>query len=372
MSITFTNKHLLTDRGFEFPFSLSMATNAFVFLLVFASTRAKSLRPPSMPWDTVVRVVGPIGVLTALDIGCSNWALVHLSVALHTIIRGTVPAFVLCFSMMLGLDQPSWLIGLSVGVVVVGCGLAAYAEIECDVFGLALALLSCVFSGLRWALTQLLVHMGKHTITRGGGDGSAGGSNRHTRDEARRALDRSASPLSAMFYVTPACAIASGAAAFIMERHNVAISPYLLRSRLRYELCWYVGATGTLVFILLFCEFGLVRLTSSLSLSVFGVLKELITIILASKARGDQITLTNISGFVLCSAGILLYQTANGDKRGRTGKGEITDSKTERNAELPVTSPPPPAARLAVPVDSATTTRCSGHAAPRALGTSAL
>ena len=37
----------------------------------------------------------------------------------------------------------------------------------------------------------------------------------------------------------------------------------------------YVCAVGALVFVLLFCEFGLVRLTSSLSLAVFGVLKEL-------------------------------------------------------------------------------------------------
>ena len=127
-----------------------------------------------------------------------------------------------------------------------------------------------------------------------------------------RALDRSASPLSSMFYVTPACAVASGVAAFILERHTVLDSPYLMRPALRAELTWYVAATGTLVFILLFCEFGLVRLTSSLSLSVFGVIKELITIVLAAASRGDPISPTNMSGFMLCSAGILVYHAASG------------------------------------------------------------
>ena len=72
--------------------------------------------------------------------------------------------------------------------------------------------------------------------------------------------------------------------------------------RLRSELSFYVGAVGLLVFILLFCEFGLVRLSSSLTLAVFGVLKELLTIIIAAAARGDPLTPTNLSGFTLCGA----------------------------------------------------------------------
>ena len=56
---------------------------------------------------------------------------------------------------------------------------AAFAEIECDLFGFALALLSCIFSGLRWALTQLLVH----AVPAAGGDGASGGPGR---DAARR------------------------------------------------------------------------------------------------------------------------------------------------------------------------------------------
>ena len=50
----------------------------------------------------------------------------------------------------------------------------------------------------------------------------------------------------------------------------------------------YVAAVGALVFVLLFCEFGLVRLTSSLSLAVFGVMKELLTIVLAATQRGGS------------------------------------------------------------------------------------
>ena len=64
------------------------------------------------------------------------------------------------------------------------------------------------------------------------------------------------------------------------------------------------------VFVLLTCEFGLVRLTSSLTLSLLGVAKELITILVAGAARGDIVTPTNLSGFLLCAAGILGYQVS--------------------------------------------------------------
>ena len=130
MSITFSNKWLLSDQGFDFPFTLAATTNFLVFLLSWLLTRPACWRPQPLTWRVRLTVVGPIGLLTALDIGCSNWALSALSVAFHTIVRGTVPAFVLCFSLLLGLDQPSWLIFASVSLVCIGVGLAAYGELE--------------------------------------------------------------------------------------------------------------------------------------------------------------------------------------------------------------------------------------------------
>ena len=50
-----------------------------------------------------------------------------------------------------------------------------------------------------------------------------------------------------------------------------------------------------LVFLLLLAEFGLVQLTSSLSLSVLGILKELCTILLAGAFQGDTLTAVNVS-----------------------------------------------------------------------------
>ena len=252
MSITFTNKFLLSDKGLKLPFTLATVTNVMVSLIAWAATRPRAFRPEPLPWHTVRSVVIPIGVLTAMDIGCSNWALVHLSVAFHTIVRGTVPVFVLCFSLMMGLRRPSWRVCGAITTVCVGVALAAYGELECDGFGFAMALLSCFFSGLRWAMTQLLV---QEEDPGGGAPGVL--------------LNRRRSPLASIYYITPACAISSASAALLLERH-AAMDASARMYAMTEELALYNGAISVLVFCLLFCEFGLVRLTSSLSLSGGG------------------------------------------------------------------------------------------------------
>ena len=292
-SIIFTNKFLLTDRDFHFPFTLAAATNLVVFLGAWVLTRPEAQRPETLSWRTAVTIVGPIGMLTAMDIGVSNWALVHLSVALHTIIRGTVPTFVLCFSLLLGLGRPSWIIAGSILTVCIGIGLAAYGDLECDTLGLALALLSCVFSGLRWAMTQILVQLSPET-------------------HASSLTSKQRSPVTPIYYVTPACTLTSASAAWLFEHR--ALRSLLMREQkavdfVYTELPVYVIGVGSLIFVLLFCEFALVRLTSSLSVSVLGVAKELVTILVAAATRGDEITPTNVSGFLLCTVGILAYHS---------------------------------------------------------------
>ena len=251
-AIIFTNKFLLTDREFKFPFTLGAITNAVVFLISWLSTRPSCWRPEPLPWHTTLYVVAPIGLLTALDIGVSNWALVHLSVALHTIVRGTVPAFVLGFSLLLRLQEPSWLIVGSIFTVCVGIGFAAYGDVDCDALGLGLALLSCVFSGLRWAMTQVLVKARPIEAP-----------------SLQNALGRrQRSPVASIYYVTPACAICSASAAWLLESHALLESGDKVLAFARGELLVYNACIGALVFGLLFCEFGLVRLSSSLSLSL--------------------------------------------------------------------------------------------------------
>ncbi|XP_053430615.1 solute carrier family 35 member C2 isoform X3 [Nycticebus coucang] len=64
---------------------------------------------------------------------------------------------------------------------------------------------------------------------------------------------------------------------------------------------------GILAFGLGFSEFLLVSRTSSLTLSIAGIFKEVCTLLLAAHLLGDQISLLNWLGFALCLSGISLH-----------------------------------------------------------------
>ena len=87
ISIIFTNKRLLSGHAFAFPFFMTACNNAIVAAVAWAVTRHPRLRQPTLSPRTFRRVVLPIGVCTALDIGLSNWSLVFVSVAFSVLTR---------------------------------------------------------------------------------------------------------------------------------------------------------------------------------------------------------------------------------------------------------------------------------------------
>lgn len=167
-SITFMNNAMLNDMDFHFPFTVSAVNNSAIALIAYALTRHPALRQPQLRPAVYARVAVPIGVATALDVGTSNASLIYLSVSFHTMIKATVPAFVLLFGFLLGLEKGSLLTCASVLLVVSGISIAASDELvgvaDLDAGGSAktllgffLGLTSAALSALRWSLTQLLI-----------------------------------------------------------------------------------------------------------------------------------------------------------------------------------------------------------------------
>lgn len=405
MLIIFANKQLLSGRHFHFPFFMTACNNAIVALAAWLMSRLPRFRQPPLQRRTLVRVVLPIGVCTALDIGFSNWSLIFVSVSFHTIIKGTIPAFVLAFGFLLRLEPGSYLTATSIVLVCLGIGLAASAEVSFSARGFGLGLASSAMAGLRWALTQLLikgpmVDAGQDPAAKGTttaeGSGSASAASgcaaatstaaathssrlqghqriptHDSRDclvamgtpatgapapslsrirthhrtpshdmlvgaatadataadatppavasEADAALSRHVNPLGSVLYVSPVCALMGLLCSVALET-DIVDSPFWREGQLALQLLAFLLTVALLVFVLLLAEFCLVQLTSSLSLSVLGILKELCTILLAGLVRGDRLTPTNMGGFVICSVGVMLYQCSkNGCKTGQVG-----------------------------------------------------
>lgn len=100
-------------------------------------------------------------------------------------------------------------------------------------------------------------------------------------------------------------------------------------------LLWVLGSLllgGILAFGLGFSEFLLVSRTSSLTLSIAGIFKEVCTLLLAAHLLGDQISLLNWLGFALCLSGIslhvalkALHSRGDGGPKPRKGLGSSAD-----------------------------------------------
>ena len=260
----------------------------------------------------------------------------------HVILKGAAPLFVLIFGLCLRLERPSRrtpaaMLLLSGGMVLVA---ADRLKLPDRPLGIFLGLLSSTFSGLRWALTQFLIT-----------------------GETAGALSRHSNPLSTMRHTLPAIAVGAWVCVLLFERKvfrrllddfggesggglhghaRQAVAPLNATSALLATvesigaalngsestsnsslglepwtygsgghmalvlLCVYFVTNATLVFVLVLAEFALVQATSSLTLSVFGVLKELCTVFIGVMV-GDHLSALNLLGLFICLCGTGIY-----------------------------------------------------------------
>ena len=68
-----------------------------------------------------------------------------------------------------------------------------------------------------------------------------------------------------------------------------------------------VGFGGLIAFCMEVAEFLLVSYTSSLTLSVAGIVKEVISLAMAILIEESDVSLINMIGLVICMAGITLH-----------------------------------------------------------------
>ena len=81
----------------------------------------------------------------------------------------------------------------------------------------------------------------------------------------------------------------------------------------------YLISISVLVFFIVFAEFRLVQLTSSLTVSVFGNLKELFAVLVAV-CLGDSFSRVNQVGLILCLVGNSIYFYGISSKVTRTAR----------------------------------------------------
>ncbi|XP_047944580.1 probable sugar phosphate/phosphate translocator At1g06470 [Salvia hispanica] len=312
--LTLYNKTLLGDDMGKFPAPLLMNTIHFSMQAVLSKGItwfwSDRFQPSDMSWkDYFVRVV-PTALSTALDINLSNLSLVFISVTFATMCKSAAPIFLLLFAFAFRLESPSFkLLGIMT-VISAGVLLTVAREAEFEFWGFIFVMLAAVMSGFRWTMTQILLQKETYGLK---------------------------NPLTLMSYVTPVMAIATGLLSLMLDPwHEFRKSDYFNSSShiLRSSLLMLFG--GTLAFFMVLTEYILVSVTSAVTVTIAGVVKEAVTILVAVLYFHDQFTWMKGLGLLTIMVGVSLFNWYKYDKlqKGEKSIKSPTDNAASKYAIL--------------------------------------
>lgn len=286
IGLTFYNPWLYNTYGFDFPLGVVVCHLIIKFILsalIRCIRRCITGRRINLPWQNIIYSIMVPGIASGVDIGLSNWALSLISISLVTMTKSTTIIFILGFSLLFNLEKKSWsLVGI---VVMIAGGLAMFTfkSTQFGVLGFILCLLASFASGIRWTMTQLIMQRSKLGLH---------------------------DPIDMMYYMQPWMLLP---AIFV----TVWFEGSKMYTGIRVTDWSDVGsilltasaviAGAILAFSMEVMEFLVVTYTSSLTLSISGVFKEICTLALAFALKGDQMTGLNFIGLLMCLGGIMLH-----------------------------------------------------------------
>lgn len=284
IGLTFYQRRFLQ----EFRFPLSVVVCHLVLKFVIASMCRiiwecyTSKQRVVLNWRNFVKEVAPTGIASGLDIGLSNWGLELIPVSLYTMTKSTAIIFILGFALLFRLEEKSWTVCVIVVMISGGLFLFTYKATDFNYLGFMLVLTASFTSGLRWTLAQLVMQKSKLGLE---------------------------NPVDMVYHVQPWMIVSILPLAISFEglalvtnckffRYHdvVAVAVTLLQ----------IVAGAVLAFCMEVAEFLVVTHTSSLTLSVAGIFKEVCTLILAVET-GDQMNIINAIGLFFCLGGIIFH-----------------------------------------------------------------
>ncbi|CAL9099567.1 unnamed protein product [Musa textilis] len=273
--LTLYNKTLLGHKLGKFPAPLLM--NAFHFTLQAVLSKIVGCIQSrgadvgiTMTWKDYFIRVVPTALGTALDINLSNASLVFISVTFATMCKSASPVFLLLFAFAFRLETPSYKL---LGIILIIS------------FGVLL-------TGLK-------------------------------------------NPITLMSYVTPTMAVATLLLSLVMDPwHHLDTNAYFDSPWHVMLSCLLMLTGGALAFFMVLTEYILVSATSAVTVSIAGVVKEAVTIMVAVFYFHDQFTLLKGIGLLIIITGVSLFNCYKYEslKKGRPRENEETISPSPSGA----------------------------------------
>uniref|UniRef100_A0A5K3ESY8 TPT domain-containing protein n=1 Tax=Mesocestoides corti TaxID=53468 RepID=A0A5K3ESY8_MESCO len=164
-----------------------------------------------------------------------------------------------------------------------GLFMFTYKSTQFDLRGFILVLTASALSGIRWTAVQKVTQQSIYGLY---------------------------NPIDLIYHTQPWMALVMLPLSFAFEGNDFLTSPFLFRSRDYFSICTILGYFlfgACLAFGLEVAEFMVVYNSSSLTLSIAGIFKEVVTLYLAAVLNGDTYSPVNIAGLIICLSGISLH-----------------------------------------------------------------
>ncbi|CAN0416333.1 unnamed protein product [Pylaiella littoralis] len=302
VSMVMANRWLFHEwQGVGFPFPV-LTTMCHMYLKVAVTRifyRVQGFKPPHLDASINLRTVIPIGFATAGDILLSNLSFMVSTVAFYTIVKSGSLMWILLWAVIFKFEVMTFRMVFVVLIICGGLLLASFGETDFSMEGLFMILGASCLSGLRWALLQLL-----------------------------QAVEPSChDPLLVIYYIAPSSALAMTPMA-LLDILDENLKSSALTAGSIAQVAGLIVTTGLFSFALIFAEVKLLAISSSLTMGVFGTIKEIVQIIIAVLVFHDQVTWFNILGLGWAITGSILYKVARA--KPNTCTGEENAGKDER------------------------------------------
>ncbi|KAG2324069.1 hypothetical protein Bca52824_006797 [Brassica carinata] len=289
-----TSKETNRDDLGKFPAPLLMNTIHFSIQAVLSKMitwywSGRFQPDVTMSWrDYFIRVL-PTALGTAMDINLSNESLVFISVTFATMCKSAAPIFLLLFAFAFRLESPSLKLFGIISVISAGVLLTVAKETEFEFWGFVFVMLAAVMSGFRWCMTQVLLQICLKN------------------------------PFTFMSCVSPVMAIVTGLLSLLLDPWSE------FRENRYFDSREHFART---CFLMLF-EYVLVSVTSAVTVTIAGVVKEAVTIVVAVFYFHDEFTWLKGFGLMIIMVGVSLFNWYKYDK---LQKGHKTEDEKQLQA----------------------------------------
>lgn len=238
---------------------------------------------------TYLEQIFPCSLASAGDIGLSNVSFKFISLSLYTMLKASSLMFVLLFGLLFRLEKFHWrllvIVLIMTGSVIMmvkkpqNVGLVLTPEDDRTNFGILLVLGASMMSGLRWSFTQILL---KHN-------------------------DYTNNSISTIFYISPSMCLTLFLFGLGFEGWSNFIQSPIWELQGVFGTILLILIPGILAFMMTLCEFKLLSVAQVITLSIAGIFKELLTIILSALIFGDKLSFINCLGLLITFVDIIWY-----------------------------------------------------------------